>query len=191
MLCVIIAILKYIVFFTYFRSERKDEIIKENVRKQQEEKTFKQWKRQEEMRERAEQAKKAYDEWMNKKQRNDSNTNICAPKPPWCPARSLHFVSPDRLTRVQAARTESTQRLQEKACGYTNDGKESTNSQGTEDEYMLDSFSDASSSSMASEDTAADVQSSPNNSLARDSTGTLKTVQVCCKTLKYWCKCDV
>ena len=157
------------------RNQQKDKAAKENATGVREEKRQKQKLEAAQKMTRAEESDRACNAWLAKKKKlrkEDSLRSQPDPKPAWCPARTLHTVPPHRLTRIQFSR------------------RQSLSSQPTEagDNYSVDSFSSA-------EDDAADPGSQADlNSTTPDSsmncTGRVKTVKVCCKTLKYLCNCD-
>ena len=169
-----------------FRIHHKDEVMKKNARKAREQ------KRQELKAEAAEKIRKAEKSSEAREERNRylqrlsrTRAESSTPRPAWCPARTLHSVPSPRLCRIQTTRKQFLS---------------SRKTWGTEcdERYSLDSFSLAESISN-SEDSEGEREAdmsrgSSGGHLTSDSaanyTGTLKTVQVCCKTLKYWCNCD-
>ena len=168
------------------RIQRKDEVMKENARKSREEKRRQLKAEAAEKTRKAEKSSKAREERNSYLQRlSRTRAESATPRPAWCPARSLHCVPSPRLCRIQTTRKQflSSQKTRATEC---------------DERYSLDSFSlveSVSSSEESEGEREADMsRGSSGGHLTPDSaancTGTLKTVQVCCKTLKYWCNCD-
>ena len=166
-----------------FRIQYKDEVMKENARKTRQE------KRQKLKTEAAEKVRKAEKESKAREERkrhlrrlSRTRAESATPRPAWCPARTLHSVPSPRLCRIQTTREQflSSQKPQVTEC---------------EERYSQDSFSvaESTSSEESGGEREAEMSSSsghvPSDSAA-NCTGTLKTVQVCCKMLEYWCNCD-
>lgn len=166
---------------TLLRSQRKDEVMKENASQV--------WKERKQRRKseaaqrfmKTAEADKAYNTWLAKKdlETRDKTRAVMisdTPRPTWCPARTLHSVPSHRLSRIQTSRKKSLSSLR------------------AQHSYSLDSFAGSESVSSATSEGGSEAELSRASSSGQDnaahSTGTLKTVQVCCKTLKYWCNCD-
>lgn len=118
-------------------------------------------------------SEKVSKEWNKKKSFQQANTTcqtITTPRLAWCPARSLSSVRPNRIQRQSTMNTTTTDHVtgKEERCKSTS--------------YSQDSFS----SECISEPDDSGEEDGHNNI---NTTGTLKTVQVCCKTLEYWCNC--
>ena len=139
-----------------------------------------------EKKERAVEGDQALRNWEERKKSGQgiNRSMVATPRPAWCPARTLHNVPTSRLSRIQSSRKLS---LSMAGGGRCKD----------EDVYRQDSF-------LSVEDTVSSCSDSGNreagwsggsssqseSAAEADQTGTLKTVQVCCKTLKYFCICD-
>lgn len=154
-----------------FRNQQKDEAAKENVTRLREERRQKQKLESAQKMMRTEESDRARKAWLVKKRRRkeDRTRSQPGPKPAWCPARTLHTVPSHRLTRIQLSRRQSLSLQQTEA----------------EDNYSLDSFS----SDESEPESQADVNSTTPDT-STNCTGTVKTVKVCCKTLKYLCNCE-
>ena len=150
---------------TFLRNRRKDEILLEKDNKRMKEKRKICSMEAARKGERAMESKQAFKAW-NEKKRTSLHTAKITPqsspaRPAWCPARSLHRVPSLRLSGIQSSRKLSFTRHHRQEM--------------VAESYSQDSFSSDSGSGC---------------SCRENSTGTLKTVQVCCKTLEYWCICD-
>lgn len=153
---------------TLFRNQQKDKAAKENAAGVREEKRQKKKLEAAQKMMRAEESDRACKAWLAKKKKLRSPRSQPDRKPAWCPARTLNTVPPHRLTRIRLSRRQSL-----------------SSQQG--DNYSVDSFS--SEGDASDPGSQADLNSTtPDSSM--NCTGTVKTVKVCCKTLKYLCNCD-
>lgn len=154
---------------TIFRNQHKDEAIKQKTTRVRKEKKEKQKMEATQKMMRAEESDRACKAWLAKKVQGSRMRSRPDPKPAWCPARTLYTVPRHRLTRIQSSRRQSSSSRQ---------------TQAEEDNYSLDSFSGAEDVSKS----GSEIDMTPDSSI--NCTGTVKTVKVCCKTLKYLCSCE-
>lgn len=126
-----------------------------------------------------EESKKAYDGWMSKKDEliktNKNSTPSKVHLQPWRPARSMKYDYP-----------------KDPSADLTN-GPSTKPTKRYSRQTSIDSYKSASFESCDSE--TSDSQSSFEEDespriVSVTTTGTRKTVQVCCQTLHYWCTCD-
>ena len=182
--------------FASLRKKRKEEVIKQNVGKVREENRQKQKSEAEQKTQKAKEVGVAVKRWEAKKRQRScletqdrarDRPETSAPRPAWCPARTMHHVPSNRLSRIQTSRRQSLSSRQTQ-----------TQANEAEDTYSLDSFpgsevvsSEESEGSRQGETTGDSSSGHFTSDSAANRTGTLKTVQVCCRTLKYWCTCSL
>ena len=122
--------------------------------------------------ERKQESKKAFEAWKSERDKKIKSTGSLYTytenprakihQQAWCPARSIKY---DYL------KTNEIKRKHSRTSGSVG---------------SFYSASSTSSYSLASDTTSASV----GNSRPVSSEGKLKTIQVCCQTLEYWCTCD-
>jgi len=158
----------------FFRIQRKDEVIKEGRKKERQQMRDMELVKQEKAIERKQESKRAFEAWKSKTDKRikstgtlytyTKNSQAKAHQKAWCPARSIKY---DYL---------KTSEIKPKKTGSYRSGSADS----------LYTASSASSYSLASDT----VSSLIGNSRPVSSEGKLKTIQVCCQTLEYWCTCD-
>ena len=156
--------------FTY-RSERKDEIIKAERKKHRHQMSAVEHAKQEKASERQQESRRTFEAWKSKKDEKIRSTGILYTykedskakrhQKAWCPARSMKYDYP----KLKSNEIKPTSRT-----------------------GSARSFYSESSTSVRS--LVSDTASSAENSRPGTSEGKLKTIQVCCQTLEYWCTCD-
>lgn len=172
------------------RSKRKDERIKSERQKQREQRRQQQMTKTEQERQRKEESNKAFEAWKHNKDEKLSSTKTLytyiddgkrrVHERSWCPARSVKYTYPKHKTTNGKAK-----KAKQKEAGSTSfDASYSSTSFESTD---VDSGSE-SDSFIVDEDRASAVSSGVDGGTR--SKGVRKTIQVCCRTLEYWCTCD-
>ena len=153
------------------RSERKDEIIKAGRKKARQQMSVMEHAKQEKAAERQQESRRTFEAWKSEKDEKIRSTGTLYTykedskakrhQKAWCPARSMKYDYPKLKSN------------EIKPASRTGSAK---------------SFYSESSTSVCS--LVSDTASSAGNSRPGTSEGKLKTIQVCCQTLEYWCTCD-
>ena len=156
------------------RSERKGEIMKAERKKEKQQTSAMEHVEQEKAAERQQESRRTFEAWKSKKDERIRSTGTLYTykedskamrhQKPWCPARGVKYDYP---------KLKSNEMKPAKKTSRTGSAK---------------SFYSESSTSLHS--LVSDTASSAGNSRPVTSEGKLKTIQVCCQTLEYWCTCD-
>ena len=170
----------YIIYTSllFCRSRRKSGIVKDQRRKRKQEKEELELKKQEEAYLKQDESHRAFDAWKEKKDEKIKKTGMLytynekrkLQTQPWCPARSMKYSYPEVKTSGSGSRSERSSSARSVSASTTSIAS-SVRSEGS-----CTSQSSAGSSRV----------SSPQPGSCK---GKLKTIQVCCQTLEYWCSC--
>lgn len=183
--------------YNTIRSQHKDEVLKDNIRKQRKEKAKDEKSLKETALVRRESSLESFEAWKSKKDEKIKTTKRLYTymdkdeihEKSWCPARSMQYSYPTFPSKESHGKNKATKTI---ADSSKNTSSRCSSSCSNE----MDSYSTASFESEPSDDisTGSDSDSSElMESVSRSSpskTGRQKTIQVCCQTLQYWCTCD-
>lgn len=170
----------------YFRSKRKEEVIKSEQQKQREHKQKLQRAKAEQEELKRDDAKKAFEAWKGNKDekltttktlytyREDSKRKVH--ERAWCPARSMQYAYPKARVKHKVKNPENkttSSRSEGVEASYSSASFESTDGESDADSFIADK----------------EITSTPGR-MGHSSKGVRRTIQVCCQTLEYWCTCD-
>ena len=133
-------------------------------------------------------ADKAYDAWKAEKLKpgNEITTKKLSNEKPWRPARAMQYSYPKSK--------ETTEAKPSKTNKGSKDVTIPSGSRASMESYSMSSFESAEASDLSEQSSLYSEQySSDSEDVDSPAKGEprLKTIQVCCQTLQYWCTCDL
>ena len=161
-----------------FREQRKTESIRERRQREKKEREAEEAEKRQAKLQQKKEAHEKFDAWKNEKDASIKRrgslytyTSAATRNPtPWCPVRSIKYKHPKPDVGGETAQKKATL-----------SSRQSLRSASVNSVYSCDFPSAA--SSVSGEGSVAASPTPPHR-------GTLKTIQLCCQTVEYWCTCD-